>query len=615
MRGTLTRKLFIYFFVVIVLSLISVSAFSYKKSSKELDMLVTNQMTQMVSNAVHQTDLFLQAYERSIVSILTNQEIRRLIELPADADPYMFYDYRQKIKNDSINSIFIRNPEVVAVYALSENEHATYFYNQVEGKPFGRDVIRETNQFFREHTTEDGKLNIVNYSVLDRSREKDQILTLVRQVRGYVKAVTKGYLAIEIRADELSALWNGFDLGEKGYFFIVDDQGLIVYHPDRSKAGQYVSTELNEQIHHGDANSFEQKDGDEWRMFSAKRSNFTGWNLVVSMPLDELRKPVSSIRSTTLIVGLFTLAVALLVAYRFGRSITDPIRVLKNGMRETEMGRWATLPVPDRKDEITELMIRYNLMVNRLSELIDQVYQAELDNQEMQLERHKAVIQSLQLQINPHFLYNTLETIVCYAFIQNSKEISEIVKELSHMLRYSVQTNLEETKVANELKHVMHFLVILRYRLNREFELDVAIRPEYLLHDMVRLTLQPLVENVFQHAFPDGIEDYHVVRIDAGEDEGVFWVSVEDNGVGMTPERLAELRQKLDANRLADESDGKKGGIGILNVHRRIQMVFGEEYGLVLESEPDRGTKMIMRMPASKNSPKGRLPISNEKRG
>jgi two-component system sensor histidine kinase YesM len=321
---------------------------------------------------------------------------------------------------------------------------------------------------------------------------------------------------------------------------------------------------------------------------------------------------VANIRTTTIVVGLFTLVLAILLAYRFGKSITKPIQVLKSGMRETEKGNWATIPLPTHRDEIVELMVRYNVMVNRLSEAVDRVVQVELSNSEIRMERQKAEFQSLQLQINPHFMYNTLETIICYATIQDSEEISEIVKALAYMLRYSVQTNLEEITVANELKHVLYYLVVLRHRIGREFEIDVAIKPEYLLHVMVRLTLQPLVENVFQHAFPEGLEDYHFIRIDGGVEDGIFWISVEDNGSGMSETQLTQLQEKLSTNRLADaeiDEAGKKGGIGVLNVHRRIQMVYGENYGLRIESVADQGTKMIMVMPASPKHDEKPIPI------
>ncbi|NQX70313.1 histidine kinase [Paenibacillus alba] len=597
MAGTLYRKLFIYFLVVIVLSLVSVSLFSYRKSSAELDAMVQHQMSQMINNAAYQTDLYLKIYERAFVALLQGDDIRHLLELPFDGDAYEFHQYRKKIKEESINPIFIRNPEIAAVYAISQNSHATYYYNEVEGKQFKTADIQNQVAFFLKHTTPDGKVSILNSSILDN--KNDQSFTLVRQVRGYTHPETMGILALEIRAAELSALWKGMELGDNGYFFIVDAQGRFIYHPDKQKLGTLVQEDLAQKVYDSNLSSFEKMDGNVLRMYTVKKSAYSGWSLVVSMPVQDLRKPISSIRTSTLFVGLFTFIVALFLAYRFGKSITDPIKVLKNGMQETGKGQWAIIPIPERKDEIVELMVRYNVMVNRLSELVNKVYQVELNNQEIELERHKAVIQSLKLQINPHFLYNTLETIVCYAFIQNSKEISEIVDALAHMLRYSVGTNLEETKVANELKHLLHYLVILRHRVNPEFEIDVAIKPEYLLRDVVCLTLQPLVENIFQHAFADGVEDYHFIRIDAGEGDGFFWMSVEDNGAGITADKLAELNEKLSANRLGDENDGKKDGIGLLNVHRRIQMVFGETYGLRIESEVERGTKIMLIFPLS----------------
>ncbi|TVY06932.1 cache domain-containing sensor histidine kinase [Paenibacillus cremeus] len=599
-RRSLYRKLYVYFLIVIVLSLASVGFFSYRTSSQELDVLVRNQMTQIVGNAVHHTDSYLKGYERSLVSLLTNREVKEFVDLPGNLEEYEYYRYRKLIREIGVDPLFIRNPEIASIYVISFKGNAVYYFSDVPEQSFSADEVKSQLDYFRAHTNNEGLLGILNNSIL--SNQKNQMITLVRQIRGLSSPVPQGLLAIEVRSADLSALWKGIDLGANGYFFIMDENGQIVYHPQTDRVGTMVPEPLKHKITASGQQLFEDSDQGEDRVYMARKSDYSGWSLVVSMPKSELRKPVSNIRLTTIVVGLFTLVLALGIAYRFGRSITVPIQVLKNGMRETGKGNWATIPLPEHSDEIVELMMRYNRMVQQLSELVEKVYEAELKNQVIQMERQQAEFQSLQLQINPHFMYNTLETIVCYAVIQDSEEISEIVKSLAYMLRYSVQTNLEEITVANELKHVMYFMVVLHHRIGREFELDVAIKPELLLYQMVRLTLQPLVENVFQHAFPDGVEDYHWIRIDAGETEdGLFWVSVEDNGAGMTASKLAELREKLSANRLADgEADGagKKGGIGILNVHRRIQMVFGDEYGLQIDSEPERGTRMMMYMPA-----------------
>ncbi|NOU99997.1 cache domain-containing sensor histidine kinase [Paenibacillus planticolens] len=595
-----TKKIFVYFLIVIILSLSCVGFFSYMITSGELEEMVEDQMNQIAGNAVHHTDLYLKDYERSIVSLLTNRQIMEFIDLPVTREEYDYYMYRKTIREFSVDPLFIRNPKLASVYLISDKKNAVYYYNNVNEMSFNAEDIQKQRDYFLANTTPDGQLSILNHTIIEG--QENQMLTIVRRIRGYTSPEMSGLLAIEMRSADLSALWKGIDLGKYGYLFIIDDKGRYIYHPNGGKVGTGVPKAFFEKLNQAGSRAFtDANEGDE-RMYVARKSEFSDWQLVVSMPLRELRKPLSNIRSTTLVVGLFTLVLALLLAYRFGKSIAKPVQTLKSGMRETEKGNWATIPLPPHRDEIVELMVRYNLMVKRLSEAVDRVVQVELSNSEIRMERQKAEFQSLQLQINPHFMYNTLETIVCYATIQDSEEISEIVKALAYMLRYSVQTNLEEITVANELKHVMYYLLVLKHRIGREFEIDVAIKPEYLLHVMVRLTLQPLVENVFQHAFPDGLEDYHYIRIDGGIREGIFWISVEDNGSGMSETKLSQLQEKLNTNRLADgevDEAGKKGGIGVLNVHRRIQMVYGEQYGLQIESKAEQGTKMIMMMPAS----------------
>ncbi|RKN79184.1 cache domain-containing sensor histidine kinase [Paenibacillus ginsengarvi] len=601
---SLYQKLILYFLIVIILPVGSVGLISYMTSSKELDVQAQNQMAQIVGNAAHHTELYLRDYERTIMSLLTLPQVMEFIDLPADRDDYDFFYYRKIIREIGANPLFIQNPRLAAIYLMSAKGNTVYYLNESGEELFGEENIRRQRDYFLGNTSPDAQLNILDRSILDG--QQHQMLTLVRRIRGFSSSELNNFAAVEIRPADLSALWNGVDLGEYGSLFIIDAKGRYVYHPDQAKVGEPAPSSFLSRLEGAGEQAFVGGDeSGEEIMYMARVAEFSGWRLVVSMPLEELRRPVANIRTTTLIVGALSLLLAVLLAYRFGRSITRPIQLLKSGMRETEKGNWAPIPLPRHRDEIVELMLRYNKMVKRLSEAVDHVVQVELNNQEIRMERQKAEYQSLQLQINPHFLYNTLETIVCYAAVQESDEISEIVKALAYMLRYSVQTNVEEITVANELKHVMHYLIVMQHRIGREFEIDVDVKPEFLLHAMVRLSLQPLVENAFQHAFPDGVEDYHFIRIDCEEEGGVFRVIVEDNGCGIEPGRLRELREKLGANRLADgglDAGGSRSGIGIMNVHRRVQMVFGDQYGLRIDSEEQRGTKMTLVMPAPGHS-------------
>ncbi|MET3848630.1 two-component system sensor histidine kinase YesM [Paenibacillus sp. OAE614] len=597
MRVSLRLKLLLYFTIVILLSLSAVGIAFYSISAKQLQKSAKSQMVQIVDNAVHHTNLYLSSYQRSMVALLTDLRVKRYIDLPADREEYENYRYMTDIRDAIVDPVWIRNPEIEALYIIGYSGNALYYYNGGSEPSFKPEDTAKQIRYFKENTDESGRLTIMNYSILG---EKTPMMTLIRRIRGLRSTDMKGFVGIEVKAEELSTLWKGIDLGKDSYFFIVDGEGRIQYHNDQTKVGSIVPSSLGKQISEAGTEMFRSSAEGMDRVYISRKAEYSGWNLVVSIPYSQLQKPLNTIRSSIIVVAVITFLTALFLASRFGKSITTPIRTLMKGMSQTEKGNWKFIPLPKHRDEITELMIRYNLMVNRLSEMVDTVYRAELRNKEMQAERQMAEFQSLQLQINPHFLYNTLETVVCYAVIQDSDEITEIVGALSYMLHYSVRTNLEEITVANELKHVMYFMVIINHRIGRTFEIDVRVRPELLLRKMVRLTLQPLVENVFQHAFRQGVEDHHTIIIDAGEEGDSFWVSVQDNGCGMAPERLEELRAKLSENRLADEEDrGSAGGIGVPNVHRRIQLVFGEDYGVTVESRPEWGTRMIMRMPIS----------------
>lgn len=606
MRGkTLSHQIYSYFLIVIVLSLLSVGVFSYVQSSKALDGQVKQYMEQMIDSANFQTDSYLQAYELLSSAFSSNSDVRAFMEIKPD-DAYEYYVYNEKIKEFarvSVASVITLYKQLNMIYAVGQHGRSVIYENQnlLNLDPV---LVKEKYDYLMKMTPDTGKIALLNMSI--READKGTVVTMAVKVRGPSYGdKNRGVVAMEIKLDELAKTWARVNLGKKGFFFIVDDAGNYIYPVAMSE--RKPQDELASRVLASGNQTFTYKYNGEERMFVSRKSAYSDWNLVASMPVDELRRPADTIRTTTIIVGLITLGIALWLAFRFGRSIIAPIRWLKDSMRETEKGNWQYIDETGRTDEIGGLIHSYNLMVTRLSDMIERVYEAELEQQknalelgETKLERQRAEFQSLQLQINPHFLYNTLETINCYAIVQDSREITEMVEAMAFMLRYSVQTNLEEITVANELNHVRNYMIVLQHRTGKEFEIDVAIPPSLLLEKMVRLTLQPLIENIFQHAFPDGVEPHHYIRINAKQENGLFQVFVEDNGIGMKPERLAELRKKLEQNRLAEpEETGtqRRGGIGLMNVHRRIQMVFGEAYGLSIDSEWERGTCLTMTMP------------------
>jgi len=604
-RKTLSKQIYMYFLIVIVLSVVSIGTFSYVQSSQALDSQVRQYMEQMIDSANYQTDLYLQSYELLSNAFSSNSDVRAFMEIKPD-DAYEYYNYSTTIKKfaeASVQSVVTLYKQLNMIYVVGQHGRAVIYENQ---NFFNFEPVLDKNTFdyLMKMTPGNGRIALFNMSI--SKVDQGSVITMARKVRGPSYGDdNRGIVAIEIKLAELAKAWDRVNLGKEGFFFIVDDTGKYIY--PSSMSNRQAGDELAALVLGSGNHTFIHKFENEERMFVSRKSSYSDWNLVASMPVTELRRPANTIRTTTLIVGLATLAIALYLAFRFGRSIIAPIRGLKDSMRETEKGNWQYIDENNRTDEIGGLIHSYNLMVTRLSDMIERVYQVELEQQknalelgQSELERQRAEFQTLQLQINPHFLYNTLETINCYAIVQDSREINEIVEAMAFMLRYSVQTNLEEITVANELNHVRNYMIILQHRTGSEFEIEVAVPPSLLLENMVRLTLQPLIENIFQHAFPDGVEPHHYIRINARKENGLFQVFIEDNGVGMKAARLEELRMKLEQNRLAEKDEikgAKRGGIGLMNVHRRIQMVFGEDYGLSIDSEPGQGTRMTMTMP------------------
>ncbi|TXK80635.1 sensor histidine kinase [Paenibacillus sp. N3.4] len=587
-KRSLFFRLFMYFIIVVFVSISLLAVTIYVQTAQKVNEQMQSNMSQVIDNALHYTESYIHDYDNSTLSLISDTNIMQFLD-SVNLDDYEQYRYNALIKETVFTPIFIRHPQVVSAYLVSTDGRSIFGYNGTPGlPPTDTKAVEHLKQLMNE-TREDGGLTIFNASLA--AANQGPAITLTRRARGY-SSTHKGIIAIEVKSEGLSSLWQGINLSESGTFMIVDRQNQVVYHSDKSKMGKDYE---GQPIVEGQPVVMNDDSGQK-RLYMSRLSKLTGWNLVVSLPYEDLNRPIRNIRTNTILIGCLTLAIAMIVAYRFGRSITRPIKELQKGMRQTEKGEWTRISLSGKSNEVDSLITTYNSMVRKLSDQIEEIYEANLRKQEAQMERQKAEFQALQLQINPHFLYNTLETIICYAAFQESDEITEIVKSMAYMMRYSVQTSLEEITVVNELKHVLNYMVILKHRLGREFEIDVAVEPQYFLKKMVRLTLQPIIENIFQHAFPDGIEEHHFIRLDAIEDGPYFLFSVQDNGAGMSSERLQTLKEKLNENRLADVT-GNQGGIGVLNVHRRIQMVFGEEYGLQIESLEGQGTIVRMYMP------------------
>ncbi|TFE28615.1 sensor histidine kinase [Cohnella luojiensis] len=297
-------------------------------------------------------------------------------------------------------------------------------------------------------------------------------------------------------------------------------------------------------------------------------------------------------RKNTLLLSVCVLAVVMLIIFLFSllaqRFITKPIQLLGKAMKAVRKGNFHVTLKPYRyRDDLSELARNFNFMTDKIRELIELDYQMQLRNKEAQ-------ILALQMQINPHFLYNTLQTIGGKAVLIGDYEIHEMCRALGDMFRYSFYEGNMESTIGQELAHVNNYLYIQQFRFEESLQTEFDVQNDLMDHSIVRFVLQPIIENVIVHAMDKQDNRQLLISISAVRHGEYVFIEIRDNGMGMETDKLASLRSNLEHKSLEVFSGVS---IGLKNVHERIRLVYGAPHGLAVESAPGKGTTIKLKIP------------------
>ncbi|MBY0144388.1 sensor histidine kinase [Neobacillus niacini] len=589
----LFQRLLLYFALIMILPLIIVASIIYMQSANLLEKQTEDYLGQVVTNVNFQTDRFIKNYELVTLPILSNPNVKHFLDLEENnvfVKEHIRYQYYENIWTVMDNFV-IQKPEINRMYILGDNKRQIWLRDK--GGSFSQDKYNNLKKI----TPESGKI------IIHPSNQNGRItLTIARKIRGMKSFTPNGILGIEINASELGELWKEANLGNEGFFMIADTNGKVIYHPDAKFIGETLNEVGKEEINKHKQGTFFDQWNNESTFFHFLTSEYTGWKLIAAVPKSQLFAPISGVRLTAVFSAIIVIIIAFTLSVNFIRQVVKPIQLLERTMKTVEQGEWKKVPTLPRNDEISSLLRSYNRMVDRLSTLVDQVYKAELNNQqvkielqERELEKQKVEIQALESQINPHFLYNTLETMNGYGIINGIEEISKMAEALAGMFRYSVR-NLEMVTLADEVEHVKGYLIIHELRIRKPINLILDIDPSLYDAPMVKLSLQPLVENAIQHGFRKAVNEIRIT-ISTKVIDSCLHVCVIDNGRGIQNERLNEIREFIKADRKNKPKLRSDLGIGVTNVNRRIQLLFGNQYGLDLSSRVNEGTTVSIILP------------------
>ena len=420
------------------------------------------------------------------------------------------------------------------------------------------------------------------------SGERPWVITLSRGIRNKSSKSEnqkEGVFFIDLNYSAISELCNQSVVGNQGYAFILDADGNIVYHPQQQQLYNELQTENISLIMGTDKDTVLSGKGSAEKLYSISRSEKTGWTVVDCVRVEELLRKSNKAQSPYVLVAMGLMIVALFFSRFISRSITQPIQQLCDSMARVQEGDFSVSDVVvDSKNEIGSLTKSFNVMTHRIQDLMEQ-------NIREQEAKRKSELKALQSQINPHFLYNTLDSIIWMAEGKKNEEVVLMTASLARLLRQSISNEDEVVSIGQEVEYARGYLTIQKMRYKDKMEFQIDVDPSILHIPLIKLVLQPVIENAIYHGLKYK-ESKGLLMVKGFRKNGNAVLQVIDNGVGMDQETLDHIYEKHKVNY-------QSNGVGVYNVQKRLQLYYGSEYGITYESEKGVGTTATITIPGN----------------
>ena len=386
------------------------------------------------------------------------------------------------------------------------------------------------------------------------------------------------------RAVELMEMMNQINESNSGqYYYLCDSNGEIIYHPQQIQIRDGIVKENNAKAAKYKDGVYDETLGRENRKVIANTISYTGWKLVGVIPYSTFTEGMLNIRYFIAMLMLLMAMMLVVINRVVSVRISSPILKLNESVKAYEAG------------EKPEIYIGGSLEIRHLGHSIQSSYE-QIDSLMKKIvleqnERRKSELDALQSQINPHFLYNTLESITWMIEGERNDDAAFMISQLAKLFRISLSKGSTVITIRDELQHAQSYMNIQKVRYKNTFSVTFDVDPEICSYCTVKLILQPILENAINYGV-SGMDDCGEIRVKGRQEGGRVILSVEDNGIGMSEEQVRLLL--TDSNRVHKHGSG----VGLVNVNNRIQLLFGKEYGLTVESEPDEGTTISICIPA-----------------
>jgi two-component system, sensor histidine kinase YesM len=581
-------KLISHFLIISIIPIICLGLLINWTVERVLEEQVNDNTLQLIGKVNKSLEFYINNMQSITYFIGFNEKVQHFLAADNEVEPNPAneYDIQRFLRDFTTLS-----PEVAGI--LIVNNNGDYISNEFFA-PSTKDLTKES--WYKEAVDNNGIFTIIGQPK-DRglsslvNYQNDEVVSVVRAVVDPYSDEVLGVILIDLKQRVIKETLVDVRLGKTGYLMLVDDQGRNIYQPN----DPLIKNVPYKWIAGQNSGTFSKEVNEQRLQFIHQKSPFTNWTTIGVFPAEETIFEIREIRFYLVSFIFLLMIFGIQISYFLSNSISNPIAQLMKFMRKAKSGEFDVRYREKRNDEIGMLGRSFNKMLSQINHLISLTKLQEK-------EKREAEFRSLQANINPHFLYNTLDTIQWMVRKQKANDIAEVVESLAKLFRIGLSKGRDIISLDEELDHIKSYLQIqkTRYRdkLNYQINAGESIAGLYV----IKFILQPIIENAIYHGIKERRGPGHI-RVTAQKKENKLSIIIEDDGAGMTELQLQEMRQALSEAIARTENKGEtrdKKGYGTLNVQARIQLAFGDGYGMHIHSEEKSGTTVEIILPMLK---------------
>lgn len=577
---------------------LTVSILYYNRTTVQFHQKISDLSKQNVAQTAGLFDLLLKGYDSLSKSVIGNNDFARILSNPTVDSPAVDYFNEQAITN-ILAAAFLSQEDLIGIHVLTD-KGKVYNYSNFASVV---DPMYGESKWYGEIKASTGSmvwLGVFNHSIIDQVDDRS-VFAFGRPIYDLNNHKPVGIMLFETDPQAIMSAMDNLKLGEHSEVYLMSGEGELLSTTSDSADESWLSLLPHPQ----DGVPVVEEHNNQ--LVVASQLPFANWTVLSVTPDRDLNVELMETKRFLIIVGAILVLVSVLIATVFSRTLSSPLKRLINEMKQVEIGNFrGSLNVTSYR-EINSLVASFNQMVNQIADLIERVKVASVSEK-------NAELQALQSQVNPHFLYNTLDMIYWMLDEKGHDRLGEVVLSLSRLFRYSSHwVDGAAVTLGEEIEQIQHYLTIIVTRLEGRLAVDVDVDEAWSRVPVPKMTLQPVIENAVKYGLEPLVDRPGALRVYIEEEERQLRIMVADNGVGMESETLDALnamlqRAKDDTARDVDEeSERPEGGIGLVNLQRRLQHMFGESYGVELISTRDLGTTAIITIPVPPQKEGGAL--------